>query len=114
MHSKTYFDGLFQFAHANLYDEGVFVVAHATSFDVPAAIDNWAYSTDFYMADEWFGISELDLQSPFFGSGTFLLLYPSLLFCFLLSNLQTHYYVQLYYRHASSSSRFSCVPGIMF
>jgi hypothetical protein len=63
MRSKTYFDGLFQFAHANLYDEGVLVVTHASS-DVPVAIENWTYSTDFYVADEWFGISEFDLQSP--------------------------------------------------
>jgi len=62
--SKTYLDGLFIFTNANLYDEGVLVIAHAADSEVPAAIHNWAYSFNFYVADEWFGISEFDLQSP--------------------------------------------------
>jgi hypothetical protein len=62
--SSTYFEVLFAFATANLHDDGVIVFAHSADPDVSREIYNWAHTEDFYVAEDWFGMSDLDLQSP--------------------------------------------------
>ena len=62
--SSTYFEVLFAFANANLHDDGVLVFAHAADPDVSRSIHNWAHTEDFYVAEDWFGMNDLDLQSP--------------------------------------------------
>jgi hypothetical protein len=60
----NYFEVLFAFANANLHDDGVFVFAHATDPEVFRSIYNWAHTEEFYVAEDWFGMNDLDLQSP--------------------------------------------------
>ena len=61
---STYFEVLFAFANANLHNDGVLVFAHAADPDVSRSIHNWAHAEDFYVAEDWFGMNDLDLQSP--------------------------------------------------
>ena len=63
-HSSTYFEVLFAIANTNLYDDDVIVFAHAADPDVSRSIYNWAHTEDFYVAEDWFGINDLDFQSP--------------------------------------------------
>ena len=51
------------FANANLHDDGVLVFAHATDLEVSRSIHNWAHTEEFYVAEDWFGMNDLDLQS---------------------------------------------------
>ena len=60
----SYFEVLFAFANANLHDVGVLVVAHAVDLEVFRLIHNWAHTEEFYVAEDWFGMNDLDLQSP--------------------------------------------------
>ena len=62
--SETYFEVLFAFASANLHDNGVLVFAHSADPEVSRSIHNWAHTEDFYVAEDWFGMNDLDLQSP--------------------------------------------------
>ena len=62
--SSTYFEVLFAFANVNLHDDGVFVFAHAVDLEVSRSFHNWAYTEEFYVAEDWFGMNDLDLQSP--------------------------------------------------
>jgi hypothetical protein len=62
--SSTYFEVLFAFATAHLHDDGVIVFAHAADPEVSREIHNWAHTEDFYVAEDWFGMNDLDLQSP--------------------------------------------------
>ena len=62
--SPTYFEVLFAFAGSNLHDDGVLVFAHAADPEVSRSIHNWAHTEDFYVAEDWFGMNDLDLQSP--------------------------------------------------
>ena len=62
--SETYFEVLFAFASANLHDNGVLVFAHAADSEVSRTIYNWAHTEEFYVAKDWFGMNDLDLQSP--------------------------------------------------
>jgi hypothetical protein len=59
----TYFEVLFAFANANLHDDGVLVFAHAADPEVFISIHNWAHTEEFYVAEDKFGMSDLDLQS---------------------------------------------------
>ena len=61
--SSTYFEVLFAFASANLHDNGVLVFAHASDLEVSRSIHNWAHTEEFYVAEDWFGMNDLDLQS---------------------------------------------------
>ena len=61
--SETYFKVLFAFASANLHDIGVLVFAHSADPEVSRSIHNWAHTEDFYVAEDWFGMNDLDLQS---------------------------------------------------
>jgi hypothetical protein len=61
--SSTYFEVLFAFANANLHDDGVIVFAHATDLEVSTSIHNWAHTEEVYVAEDWFGMNDLDLQS---------------------------------------------------
>ena len=49
------------FANANLHDDGVLVAANP---EVSRSIHNWAHTEEFYVAKDWFGMNDLDLQSP--------------------------------------------------
>jgi hypothetical protein len=62
--SSAYFEVLFAFATANLHDDGVIVFAHAADPEVSREIHNWAHTEDFYVAEDWFGMNDLDLHSP--------------------------------------------------
>ena len=62
--SSTYFEVCFAFATANLHDNGVLVLAHAADSEVSRSIHNWAHREDFYVAEDWFSMNDLDLQSP--------------------------------------------------
>jgi hypothetical protein len=65
----SYYECLFAFAKSNLYDQGVLVLAHCASATVSRSILDWAHTYDFYVAEDWFGMNDLDLQSPFNPSG---------------------------------------------
>jgi hypothetical protein len=60
----SYYECLFAFAKSNLYDHGVLVPAHCASASVSKSIFDWAHTYDFYVAEDWFGMNDLDLQSP--------------------------------------------------
>ena len=62
--SSNYFEVLFAFASANLHDDDIIVFAHATDLNVSRSIYNWAHTEEFYVAEDWFGMNDLDLQSP--------------------------------------------------
>ena len=62
--TETYFEVLFALASANLHDNGVHVFAHSVDPEVSKSIHNWAHTEDFYGAEDWFGMVDLDLQSP--------------------------------------------------
>ena len=55
---------MFAFANANLHDDNVLVFAHTVDPDVSRSIHNWAHTEEFYVAEDWFGMNDLDLQSP--------------------------------------------------
>ena len=59
-----YFEVFFAFASANLHDDGVLVLAHVADPEVSRFIHNWAHTEEFYVAKDWFDMSDLDLQSP--------------------------------------------------
>jgi hypothetical protein len=111
--SSTYFEVLFAFANANLHDDGVLVFAHAADPEVSRSIHNWAHTMDFYVAEDWFGMSDLDLQSPSNPSELVLLLglHPFSLivsfFCFCFPNSSLHNFCRL----ANFSSRYLCGTG---
>ena len=60
---ESYFECLFAFAKSNLYDHDVLVLAHCTRAYVSRDIFDWAHTYDFYVAEDWFGMNDLDLQS---------------------------------------------------
>ena len=61
--SSTYFEVLFAFTNANLHDDSVLVFAYAIDFDVSRSIHNWTHTEEFYVAEDWFDMNDLDLQS---------------------------------------------------
>ena len=65
----SYYECLFAFAKSNFYDHGVLVLAHCASASVSRSIFDWAHTYDFYVAEDWFGMNDLDLQSPVVPSG---------------------------------------------
>lgn len=66
---ESYYECLFAFAKSNLYDHGVIVLVHCASASVSRLIFDWAHTYDFYVAEDWFGMSDLDLQNPVVPSG---------------------------------------------
>ena len=66
---ESYYECLFAFAKSNLYDHGVVVLAHCASASVSRLIFDWAHTYDFYVAEDWFGMADLDLQNPVVPSG---------------------------------------------
>ena len=75
----------FTFAISDLYDHGVLVLAHCASASVSRTCFDWAYTYDFYVAEDWFGMNDLDLQSPVVPSGVVSnsLSLPTLMYCVL-------------------------------
>ena len=65
----SYYECLFAFAKSNLYDHGILVLAHCSSASVSKHIFDWAHTYDFYVAEDWFGMNDMDLQSPVVPSG---------------------------------------------
>ena len=80
--SSTYFEVLFAFANTNLHDNGVLVFAHAVDPEVSRSIHNWAHTEEFYVAKDWFGMNDLDLQSPITPSELVIPLYPYLFYSY--------------------------------
>ena len=111
--SAIYFKVLFAFANANLHDDGVLVLAHAADPEVSRSIHNWAHTEAFYVAEDRFGMSDLDLQSPSNPSELLLLLglHPFsfigyfFYFCFPKSSFDNLCGL------GSSSSRCLCITG---
>ena len=62
--SASYFGALFAFVKKNLHDDSVIVFTHAADPEVSAEIHDWAHTDGWYVVEEWFGMNELDLQSP--------------------------------------------------
>lgn len=83
--STSYFEVLFAFANANLHDDGILVFTHAADPDVSRDIHNWAHTMNFYVAEDWFGMNDLDLQSPMVPTGV-VSLSPS-----ILPQIQLHF-----------------------
>ena len=107
--SSTYFEVLFAFANANLHDDGVLVFAHAADLEVSRSTHNWAHTKEFYVVEDWFGMNDLDLQSP---TNPFELVNPFRLHPFSFSFLFFHFYISnsticISCKFASSSSRLS-------
>ena len=106
----SYYECLFAFAKSNLYDHGVLVLAHCASASVSKSILDWAHTYDFYLAEDWFGMTDLDLQSPFHPSGV-VSNFPSLplsycfSFQFQFTFISIHFRIQCS-RLGSSASRF--------
>ena len=109
--SSSYFEVLFAFADANLHDDGVLVLVHPADYEVNSEIHNWAHTEKFYVAEEWFGMNDLDLQSPTTPSDLVIPFYPHLsCSCFFFVYFSNHNSkVWIFDRLASSSSRFSFV-----
>ena len=109
--SSTYFKFLFAFANANLHDDGVIIFTYAADLDVSRSIHNWTHIEEFYVAEYWFGINDLNLQSPTNASelvNPFRLhpfLFLPLFFYFCIPNSTRSHLCRL----ANSSSRCSCV-----
>src|ERR1700737_5558570 len=61
---ESYYECLFAFAKSNLYDHGVLVLAHCASASVSKTVFDGADTYDFYVTEDWFGMNDLDLQSP--------------------------------------------------
>jgi hypothetical protein len=80
MRSSSYFEVLFAFAKANLHDDGVLVFSHTADPDVSREIHNWAHTDEFYVVEDWFGMNDLDLQSPTSPSDLVISLLPCLFF----------------------------------
>jgi hypothetical protein len=85
----SYYECLFAFAKSNLYDHGVIVSTHCASASVSRSIFDWAHTYDFYVAEDWFGMTDLDLKSPVVPSGV-VSNFPSLSFPFCFS-FQFHF-----------------------
>ena len=66
---ESYYECLFAFAKSNLYDHGAFFFAHCASASVSKIVFYWAHTYDFYVAEDWFGMNDLDLQSHVVPSG---------------------------------------------
>ena len=111
--SATYFEVLFAFANANLHDDGVLVFTHAADPEVSRSIHNWAHTEDFYVAEDWFGMSDLDLQSPSNPSELVLLLglHPFSLIVFLFCSCFPNSIFPNLCRLANFSSRYLCGTG---
>jgi hypothetical protein len=62
--SAIYFEVLFAFANTNLHDDDVLVFFYAADHEVSRSIHNWAHTEILYVAEDWFGMNDLDLQSP--------------------------------------------------
>ena len=75
---------LFAFAKANLHDNNVIVFGYFADRDVSRAIHHWVRTKDFYVAEDWFGMNDLDFKSPmnssefFFFSSSF---FRTFVFC---------------------------------
>ena len=48
----------------NLHDDSVIVFTLATDPEVHLEIHDWAHKDSWYVAEEWFGMNDLNLQSP--------------------------------------------------
>jgi hypothetical protein len=114
MRSSSYFEVLFAFAKANLHDDGVIVFSRAADPNVSREIHNWAHTDEFYVAEDWFGMNDLDLQSPTSPSDLVISLLPRLIFPYLFSlnfsnpNSNVWNFVRL----ASSSSKCSFIINL--
>ena len=66
---EFYYECLCAFAKTNLYDYDVLVLAHCANATVSRIVFDWAHTYDFYTAEDWFGMNDLDLQCPVVPSG---------------------------------------------
>ena len=82
---KSYYECLFAFAKSNLYDHSVIFLAHCASASVFKTIFYWAHTYNFYVAKDWFGMNDMDLESPMVPSGlvSTSLSLTTLMFCVL-------------------------------
>jgi hypothetical protein len=97
-----------------LHDDGVLVFSHAADLDVSRKIHNWAHTDEFYVAEDSFGMNDLDLQSPTSPSDLVISLLPRLIFpCFFFLNICIpNSNIWNFVRLASSSSKCSFVINL--
>lgn len=97
-------------------DNDIIVFVHVAHLDISMLIYNCAYTEDFYVAEDWYSMNDIDLQSPahpsilvvFYNSHPFLFL-P----CFLHPKFLT---IPCTFRADPqvSSSRWSCVMNMFW
>ena len=66
---ESYYECFFAFEKTNFYVYGVLVFAHCVSAIVSRIVFDWTHTYDFYVTEDWFGMNDLDLQSPMVPSG---------------------------------------------
>ena len=59
-----------------MHDDNVLVFAHAADPDVSRSIHNMAHTEESYVAKDWFGMNDLDIQSTNTPSKLVILLWP--------------------------------------
>ena len=59
-----YLENLFTFADANLHDDGVLLLMHPDDPELLKDIYGWAFTFDYSLAKDWWGLNELHLTSP--------------------------------------------------
>jgi hypothetical protein len=60
---EGYFEYLFSFAPANLHDDAVLLVIHPNDPALLLDLRNWAYTFDFELLRDWWGLNILHISS---------------------------------------------------
>ena len=61
--SEGYFEYLFSFAAANLHDDAILLVIHPHDPALLLDLQNWAYTFEFELLRDWWGLNNLYLFS---------------------------------------------------
>ena len=61
---EDYFEVLFTFAATHLHDDAVLLVIHPNDPVVAHALRNWAFTFDFELVQDWWGLNGLHLVYP--------------------------------------------------
>lgn len=57
----SYFEVIFAIANTNLHNDDVYIFAHTVYPNISMHIHSWAHMEDYYVAEDRFGMSDLDL-----------------------------------------------------
>lgn len=103
-----YLENLFAYAEKNLHDDAVLLLMHSDDPQLLREIHDWAFTYDFYVAKDWWGLNELHLTSAV--DLTELVCYLTCICFHFFEILFLFYYNQLVcvhsFRRGSSISRF--------